>query len=148
MGKANTNSSPELFSNEDITPQEWAWVQDLIQDVQRQELCETFAKSLFEWDLVVRQFRKVEYKRIVIGSPTENDWLCHSVCLYALLAFGKLILLQSRKISDAELKALGVTRDEIVAYVEELEQSSRERHHGITEAELSTVREAIFGGAT
>ncbi len=140
------NRAPELFPIDSITPLEWAWVQDLIQEVQRQELGDAFARNLGEWDLAVRQFRKVEYRRIILGSPTEDDFLHHAACLHALLALGNILLMETRKFSDSDLTALGIARQTVAAYVAELEQSFREWHHGISETELNAVREKIFGG--
>lgn len=141
------NQTPDLFPASSITPQEWAWVQELIQEVQRQELREAFAKGLWEWDLAVRQFRKVEMRRVITGPPTEADLLHHAVCLHALLALGKVLILEARKFSDAELTVFGVAHGHIAAYVAELEQSLREWHHGISEAELNAARLRIFGAA-
>ena len=142
------NATPELFPQENITPEEWAWVQDLIQEVQREEKRESFVKSLFEWDLAVRQFRKVEMRRIILASPTENDILHHALCLHALLAIGNALLLEGRKFSDEDLVTFKVSMPQIVAYVAELEQSFREWHHRISEVELSKTRQAIFSVAS
>jgi hypothetical protein len=110
-------------------------------------MCDAFAKNLWQWDLAVKQFRRVEYERIVLGEPTKTDWECQAICLHALLALGKLLLLEAKKITDPELKKFGVTRKQIESYVGELEQSLREKHHAIPESSISRVREKIFGGA-
>ncbi len=141
------SKTPDLFPANSITPQEWAWVQELIQEVQRQELREAFAKGLWEWDLAVRQFRKVEMRRMTLNSPAEADLLHHAVCLHALLALGKVLILEARRFSDAELAAFGVSHEHIVAYVADLEHSLREWHHGISEGELNAARQRIFGAA-
>lgn len=139
--------TPDPFPADSITPQEWAWVQDLIQEVQREARCEVFGKRLWEWDLAVRLFRKVEYRRIILGNPTENDWLHHAACLHALLAQGHVLRLESQELSDADLNALGRTREQIAAGVAELEQSLREWRHGFSERELAEARRKLFGVA-
>lgn len=136
--------TPELFPQENITPEEWAWVRDLIQEVQQEEQRDSFVKSLFEWDLAVRQFRKVEMRRIILAPPTENDILYHGLCLHALLAIGNALLLEGRKFSGEQLAVFEVSMSQISAYVAELEQSYREWHHGIPEAELVKTRQVIF----
>ncbi len=128
-----------------ISAQEWAWVQALIQDVQRQEMCDAFVKNLWQWDLVVKQFKKVEHEYIILGSPTDTDWKSHEICLHALLAIGKFLALEAKKLTDSELATFSVTREQIEAYVAELEQNFREWHHGIPEHDLNRVREKIFG---
>jgi len=139
------SATPELFPQENITPEEWAWVRDLIQEVQQEEQRDSFVKCLFEWDLAVRQFRKVEMRRIILASPTENDILHHALCLHALLAIGNALLLEGKKFSDEQLAIFKVSFNQITAYVAELEQSFREWHHGISETELAKSRQAIFG---
>lgn len=142
------NVTPELFPQENITPEEWAWVRDLIQDVQQEEQRDSFVKSLIEWDLAVRQFRKVEMRRIILGSPMESDILHHALCLHALLAIGNALLLEGRKFSDEQLSVFKVSVSQVAAYVAELEQSFREWHHGVSETELAKTRQSIFGAAS
>jgi hypothetical protein len=110
-------------------------------------LAKAFATGVGSWDLAVRQFRRVEMRRIITGSPTETDRLHHAICLHALLAFGKILILEARRFPDADLAAVGIAHDQIAAYVTELEQSLREWHHGISEAELNDARQRIFGAA-
>src|SRR2546422_11779055 len=105
-----------------ITPQEWRWVQELIADVQRQEQREAFAQTLGQWDLAVRQFRKVEQRRFVEGSPTEEDLRYHAACLRALLAVGHNLVRHAQRLTDQELAALNVRREEVGACVEEIKQ--------------------------
>ena len=138
------NATPDLFPQENISPEEWAWVRDLIHEVQQEEKRDSFVKSLFEWDLAVRQFRKVELKRIILASPTENDILHHALCLHALLAIGNALLLEGKKFSDEQLAIFKVSMSQMAAYVAELEQSFREWHNGISEVELTKARQVIF----
>ena len=39
------NKTPDLFPANSITPLEWDWIQELIQEAQRQALREAFASS-------------------------------------------------------------------------------------------------------
>jgi hypothetical protein len=130
-----------------ITSQEWTWVQNLIRDVQREEMCDAFAKNLWQWDLVVKQFRRVEFARIICGAPTKSDFEAQAICLHALIATGRFLALEARKFTGPELGKFGVTQEQIEADVASLEQSLRERHHAIPESELKAVREKIFGVA-
>jgi hypothetical protein len=134
------------FDDNSITREEWSWVEDLIRDVAREEKSDVFAQRLFQWDLAVRQFRKIEQKRVVLGSPTEMDLHFHALCLHGLLTIGRALVIGSKDFTADELAKLQVRHDEIAAYVEELEQSLREWHHGFTDGELKRVREAVLGG--
>src|SRR5436190_13702947 len=104
-----------VSKGDSITPQEWLWVQELIAEVQRQERREAFAQRLGQWDLAVRQFRKVEQRRFVDGSPSEEDLNYHAVCLHALIDVGENLAEEAQRFTDPELAALKVRRVEITA---------------------------------
>ena len=139
---------PSAAPHEEITQQEWEWVHEMIGEVERQGRREDFARWLFQWNFAVREFRKVEQRRIVLGSPNEFDMRFHALCLHSLLVTGHALILQSHDFNAEELKQFGVAHDQIEACVAELEQSFREWHHGFTEAELTEARTAIFGAAS
>ena len=131
---------------EEITQQEWEWVHDMIEEIDRQERREDFARWLFQWDFAVREFRKVEQRRIILGTPNAYDRRFHSLCLHSLLAGGHALVLHSEDFTPEELKQFGVVHEDITAYVAELEQSFREWNHAFTEAEIGNAQQAIFGG--
>jgi len=130
-----------------ISPNDWQSVQDLIEEVQREEQCAIFAKTLFQWDLAVKMFRKVEMKRFIIGTPNELDFKFHAICLGALVSLGSALSFSARGFAVEELQKFNVTRDQIEAYVEELKQSFREWHHGFTKPEIKSLKNLIFGEA-
>ncbi|MBI3851319.1 MAG: hypothetical protein HY298_13745 [Verrucomicrobia bacterium] len=135
----------QRFDEDSITREEWAWVEDLIKDVAREAESDLFAQKLFQWDLAVKQFRKIENKRIILGTPKPIDLQFHALCLHGLLAIGRALIIDSRRFKPDDLARFKIKHEEIEAYVEELEQSLREWHHGFTEDELIKVREAVFG---
>src|SRR5438132_7615831 len=130
-------------ARDEITPQEWEWVHEMIGEIERQEKREDFARWLFQWDFAVKGFRKVAQRRIILGRPTDADWRFHAICLHDLLATGHALILRSRDFDAAELKQFNVSHEDIEAYVAELEQSFREWHHGFTETEVSNAQQAI-----
>ena len=140
-------SVQQRFDENTITREEWTWVEELIRDVAQEEERNTFVKNLFEWHLAVRQFRKIEQKRIILGAPTPVDMECHALCLHGLLTMGHGLVLQSQQFKDSALAQFNVRHEEIAAYVEELEQSLREWHHGFAEKDLESVRKSVFIGA-
>lgn len=135
----------QQFDEENVSREEWKWVEDLIADVARDEQSGLFAQRLFQWDLAVKQFRKIEMKRIVAGVPSPIDLRFHALCLHALLAMGQALVVDSNRFKAEELANFQIKHGEIEAYVEELEQSLREWHHGFSDAELNRVRETVFG---
>jgi transcription termination factor NusB len=142
-----TNGQP-TFDEERITQEEWVWVRGLIEDVARDDARIRFVQALFQWDLAVKQFRKVEQKRIIHGAPTAVDFHFQALCLHALLAIGRALILESKRFDPADLERLQIKNEEIESYVEELEQSLREHHHGFRADELDRVRRKVFGCAS
>jgi len=130
-----------------ISEEEWAWVQGMIRDLVREESRDLFLKSLFQWDMGVREFRKVEMKRIIHGEPSARDLENHAICLHILLAIGRSVAAASRDFTTEELAENRVSHDQIEAYVQELEQSYREWHHGLTDKEVEEAERKIFGAA-
>ena len=128
-----------------ISAEEWAWVEGLIRDVSREEQANLVARKVFQWDLAVQQFRKVEHERIVLGSPTPTDFGGHARCLEGLLMIGRALVLACRQYPPQELARFGIRHEEVEACVGALEQSFREWHHGFTEERLEQVRKAVFG---
>src|SRR5439155_24959242 len=106
---------------------------------------QTVVSTIFPWDLAVRQFRKVEHERIVLGSPTPTDFGGHARCLEGLLMIGRALVLACRQYPPQELARFGIRHEEVEACVGALEQSFRERHHGFTVDRLEQVRKASFG---
>ena len=139
---------PPAAAHQERTQQEWQWVHEMIDEIEDQERREDFARWLFQWDFAVREFRKVEQRRIVVGSPNEFDWRFHALCLHSLLATGNALILTSHAFDADDLKRFGVSHADIEAYVAELEQSFREWHHGSTDAEVAAAQKAIFGAAS
>ncbi|SRR6266852_3407050 len=131
-----------------ITAEEWAWVEGLIRDVSREEQTDMLARKVFQWDLAVRQFRKVEHERIVLGSPTSTDFEGHARCLEGLLMIGRALVLACGQYTPEELGRFGIKHEEPEACVEALEQSFREWHHSFSEEHLEEVRKALFGAKT
>ncbi len=138
----------QRFDEDNITREEWAWVEGLIKDVAREEESDLFAQKLFQWDLAVKQFRKIENKRIILGPPKPIDLQFHALCLHGLLTIGRALIIDSKQFKSDDLVKFQIKHEEIEAYVEELEQTLREWHHGFTENELKQIREAVFGAAS
>ena len=134
---------PEQFSQE-----HWDWVRDLIRDLEREQQCDEFLKRLFQWDMGVKQFRKIEMARMILGDPNESDFHSHAACLHALLAIGHSLILEAEEFDGKELAHESVQHAQISAYVEELEQSFREWHHGFNKTEIEEAQRKIFGAAS
>ena len=123
-------------------------MEGLIREVARQNNGDLLARKLFEWDLAVRQFRKMELKRMIQGTPTTVDLEYHALCLHALLSVGHGLRLEAERSDPEQLARFEIKPEEIAAYVEDLEQSFREWHHGFSEQDLENVRRAVFSGKT
>ena len=133
------------FGERESTQETWQWMREMIEDVSSEKERDEFVRCLFQWDFTVSQFRKVEQKRLLLQEPTELDLRNHAMCLNALLARGHALVLASRRFTDEQLAVFNIQRREIEAYVEELEQSLREWHHGFSGTEIEQASQKIFG---
>jgi len=130
------------------TEEEWAWVEGLIREASREEQTDSLARRVFQWNLAVPQFRKVEQERMVLASPTATDLEGHARCLEGLLMIGRALVLACKQHAPEELGRFGIKHQEPEACVAALEQSFREWHHSFSEEHLERVRQALFGGKT
>ena len=128
------------------TEEEWAWVEGLIRDASREARTESLARRTFQWDLAMRQFRKVEHERMVLASPTARDLEGHARCLEGLLMIGRALVLACKQHAPEELGRFGIKHQEPEACVAGLEQSFREWHHSFSEEHLERVRQAFGRG--
>ena len=83
-----------------FSSQDWAPVRQLIEEVQEQEKQEQFAATLFQWDLVVRFFRRVEKTHMLDREPTQQDLQYHKAFLNALLSVGQFLAISAEKLSN------------------------------------------------
>lgn len=142
------NATQSSFADPEISREVWAWVRELIRDVEQDAEREAFLKKLFQWDLAVRQFRKLETARLLLQPPSPVDLENHAICLHALLAVGGMLRQEARKFKPEELERFQVREEDIEAYIEDLKQSLAEWHHRFSNAELQAAQARIFGGAT
>src|SRR5205807_8843209 len=108
----------------------------------REERTESLARRVFQWDVAVRQFRKVEHERVVLAPPTPADLEGHARCLEGLLMIGRALLLACKQHVPEELDRFGIKEEEVQACVAALEQSLWEWHHSFSEEHLDQVRQA------
>src|SRR4051812_19689326 len=102
----------QISETEAITIAEWGWVEGLIREVSREGESTAFARKVFQLDLAMRQFRKIEHKRIVIGSPTAAHLDLHARCLEGLLTIGRALVLGSGQFQPDELARFGINHEE------------------------------------
>lgn len=138
MTTAETALSP-------ITAREWAWVRELISQVQRDTQREAFAYACGQWQLACRQFHRTYLAQVAVAEPTPAEWAALDACQQALLERGRKLAAQLETFSDAELARQGLTRGQILAEFRLLERDWESRHTEIPESELKAAREGIFG---
>jgi hypothetical protein len=148
LSAAITLKAMKEITEEDarISREHWEWVRGLIRDIEREEKKDEFLKLLFQWDLAVREFRKVELAAMILGQPNEKDFHFHAICLHSLLAMGHSLILMAEPFDPREFEYCRVQHAHITTYLEELEQSFREWHHGFNESEIAETKAKIFRG--
>jgi hypothetical protein len=130
-----------------ITAREWAWVRDLIGQVQRDTRREAFAYACGQWQLACRQFHRTYLARIAVDEPSDAEWAELDACQQALMARGRKLVALLETFLDDELARLGLTRGQILAEFNLLERDWDARHTHMPEAEFKAGWEKIFGAA-
>ena len=125
-----------------ISTQDWAPVKDLIEEIQQQEL---FAAAFFQWDLVVRYFRRIEKAHFLDQEPISDDLRYHKAALLALLGVGQYLMLASDRFADEDLAPFAINKEDMLAYLRELEHTFTEWHGELSEKRCPEITGRIFG---
>jgi len=105
-----------------IDHKDWAAVQELIEEVQQAErMTKRYAAGIHLWDAAARSFRIVERQLLFEKDPTQDDLKFHEAILHALLSLGKLLEIRIQNIDDEDLAAFGIDRENLSAYVREIQ---------------------------
>jgi len=133
-----------------IDRKDWAAVQELITDIQQaQEKTKRYAAGIYLLDATVRVFRKVELQELIAKVPTERDLKVHEALLHALIGLGQLLELRIQSIDDDDLALFGIQRENLSAYVKELQDDFIMWHDPeVDPATTAEIEKRIFGGAT
>jgi hypothetical protein len=111
---------PETLDLPSPEAKDWGAVRFLTRQV---EQTDRLAAAIHQWDLTVRLFRAVERQQFYEKEPTENDRQNHRALLHLLIGLGRVLELQAAALSDSQLATVGVTRADLRAYIEDLEDS-------------------------
>jgi gamma-glutamylcysteine synthetase len=118
-----TLETPAEVKRDGWPDDDWAAVRSLIAEVQQTERTEHYADVVHQWDELVRLFRRVERQQLFERTPTEEDLAFHEATLYKLIGMGQFLALRVKGISDAELAGFGIQRLNLLAYVQELQET-------------------------
>lgn len=130
-----------------IDRRDWAAVQELIAEVQAKErVAQQYAVAIHMWDVAVRMFRNVELQQLFSKAPAENDLKVHKALLHSLIGLGQLLELRIQSIDDEDLASFGIQRENLSAYVREL-QDTFLMWHGpdLDPARSAGLEKRIFG---
>lgn len=139
---------PETLDSPIPDTEDWAAVRSLIAEVQQTERTEHYVEVVHQWDSLVRLFRRVERQQLFEGTPTEDDLQFHEASLHKLIGIGLFLALRIKGISDAELAGFGIQRVNLLAYVQELQDTFLMWHSPeVDPAKKAELEKAIFGDA-
>jgi hypothetical protein len=133
-----------IAAEKDRSAPEWAFVQELLHDLQAEEDREQLAYLYGQWRLSMRAFRRVESRRMSAMEPTETDLLFHKACVTDLMSFGTLLQIAARQHPAEELAASGISLEVIEALLQDLHNSFDEWHAQIPAARVDALTAAIF----
>src|SRR3954469_23893667 len=102
-----------IAPEKDSSAPEWAFVQELLHDLQAEEDREQLAYLYGQWRLSIRAFRRVEARRMTAMEPTETDLLFHKACITDLMSFGTLLQIAAQRHPAEELASCGIRLDVI-----------------------------------
>jgi hypothetical protein len=130
-----------------IDRRDWAAVQELIAEVQEAErIARKYASAIHLWDAAVRLFRHVERLQLFEQTPTADDLKIHEALLHGLLSLGQLLEIRIQHIDDEDLASFDIQRENLSAYVREL-QDTFLMWHGpdLDPARSAELAKRIFG---
>jgi hypothetical protein len=134
---------PETLEPPIPEPKDWAAVRFLTRELERSE---QLAASIAQWDLTVRLFRSVERQQFYEKEPTEIDQANHRALLHVLIGLGEG---RAKGFSDQELARFGITRNNLSAYIRDLEDTFFLWHVPDFEPERTKkLEQLIFGAET
>jgi len=129
-----------------IDSKDWAAVQELIAEIQQ---AQKYAAAIYLFDATVRLFRNIESREFIAKTPATNELKRHEALLRMLIGVGQLLELRIQNIDDADLAAFDIKRENLSAYVEEL-QDDFIMWHGpeLDPVAAAEVEKKLFGVAS
>jgi hypothetical protein len=132
----------------DLSHVDWAFVKNLLHDLQAEENREEIASLFGQWRLSIKAFRRVEERRMIRSSPEPLDILCHKVCVTNLMSFGAMLQVAATDHGDDELAKHGLRRDVIEALVQDLHNTLDEWHGQVSSSRIAELEKQIFNAPT
>jgi hypothetical protein len=138
---------PNIVDSPSIERKDWDAVQQLITEVQQLQLTTVWIAAVIRfWDVAVGVFRVVERERLFELTPTEGDLKLHKALLDSLIKLGQALEARVKGIDDEDLAELGVGRENLSAYVRELEDTFLMWHGPeLDPARAAELKKTIFG---
>jgi len=130
-----------------VDERDWTAVRLLVEELE-QELAERRNHLLFRvtaWYFAVKVFKRVEGEKMVLRKPTGRDSKYHHAILAFLRGCGEILLVEVGGHATIDPAVIGIGFADIVAMVEELKMSERERYGDMTEARRSEILNDVFG---
>src|SRR5438128_901789 len=123
---------------------EWAFVQDVLHDLNATEDREQLTLLYGQWRLAIKAFRRVEARRMTMTEPTGVDLLWHKALVTGLISFGTRLQIAARSRSAEELSQRGFPGDILQAILSDLQNTHDEWHAQIPEARIGSLTTVIF----
>lgn len=137
---------PETLDQPIPEAEDWAAVRFLTLEIERTK---GVVASIHQWDLAVRLFREIERQRFFENEPSELDQANHRALLHLLIGVGQWLELRIKQSSDHDLARFGISRDNLSAYIRDLEDSFFLWHvPNFDPARTAKLEETIFGADT
>lgn len=123
---------------------EWLAVHLMIVEIYQREQGEKYpALLLRNWDNAIQVFRYIERRQLFEQTPTPIDLRMHEALLHALIGLG--LILEAGN-SDQDLAEFGIRRENVTAYIRELEDDFLMWHLPELDPARAAELEKVFGG--
>jgi hypothetical protein len=127
-----------------ISREDWTAVQNLIKEVNLKEHASAFAASVAIWDAAVHLFRRLEQEHLIEQTPTETDLDYHKGLLHLLLGVGHILKVRAASFRPEVLKEFNLRREDVQAYVRELEMTLSDWHGEHDTAKIAALEKELL----
>jgi hypothetical protein len=127
---------------------DWEFVSSLLQDVQAESAREELASLFGQWKLSIRQFRKIEERRMVRATPDEIDLKFHKMLITDLMSFGTALQIEVAQHESQDLAKHGFNKDLLDALLKDLHNSFDEWHGQVSAERVTSLSEEILNASS
>jgi hypothetical protein len=126
---------------------DWEFVDQLLDDVKREEQKSDFIAAFYAWFNAIKIFRYAERKLLDERDPNPADLRIHASMLHLLIAVGINLEERFQDLEPEIRKVLKFSAADITAIVYDLQISLDERHSDVLPERIQDIQNTLLGGS-